>query len=101
MIAPAKPRCSASYMQAQPAQDVSALLRVRTGGDDKALDRLLPVLYRSFTAPPEPIGGARRLDPDLLPFARVSTNVKQDEIASDPDTRCRPPRTRARRRWWK
>ena len=32
-------------MQAQPAQDVTAILRAWTGGDERALDRLLPVLY--------------------------------------------------------
>ncbi len=35
-------------MQAQPAQDVTALLRAWTGGDEKALDRLLPVLYEEL-----------------------------------------------------
>ncbi|MBZ5621605.1 MAG: sigma-70 family RNA polymerase sigma factor [Acidobacteriia bacterium] len=32
-------------MQAQPTQDVTALLQAWTGGDENALDRLLPVLY--------------------------------------------------------
>jgi RNA polymerase sigma factor (TIGR02999 family) len=35
-------------MQAQPTQDVTALLRAWTGGDRKALDRLLPVLYEEL-----------------------------------------------------
>jgi len=35
-------------MQAQPTQDVTALLRAWTGGDQKALDRLLPVLYEEL-----------------------------------------------------
>jgi RNA polymerase sigma-70 factor (ECF subfamily) len=35
-------------LQAQPAQDVTALLRAWTGGDEKALDRLLPVLYEEL-----------------------------------------------------
>lgn len=35
-------------MQAQPTQDVTALLRAWTGGDEKALDRLLPVLYEEL-----------------------------------------------------
>ena len=35
-------------MQAQPAQDVTAILRAWTGGDDKALDRLPPVLYQEL-----------------------------------------------------
>jgi RNA polymerase sigma-70 factor (ECF subfamily) len=35
-------------MQAQPAQDVTAILRAWTGGDEKALDRLLPVLYEEL-----------------------------------------------------
>ena len=35
-------------MQAQPGQDVTALLRAWTGGDEKALDRLLPVLYEEL-----------------------------------------------------
>lgn len=35
-------------MQAQPAPDVTALLRAWTGGDQKALDRLLPVLYEEL-----------------------------------------------------
>ena len=35
-------------MQAQPAQDVTAILRAWTGGDDKALDRLLPVVYQEL-----------------------------------------------------
>jgi RNA polymerase sigma-70 factor, ECF subfamily len=35
-------------MQAQPTPDVTALLRAWTGGDEKALDRLLPVLYQEL-----------------------------------------------------
>jgi hypothetical protein len=35
-------------MQAQPTQDVTALLRAWTGGDEEALDRLLPVLYEEL-----------------------------------------------------
>jgi RNA polymerase sigma-70 factor, ECF subfamily len=35
-------------MQAQPAQDVTAILRAWTGGDERALDRLLPVLYEEL-----------------------------------------------------
>ena len=35
-------------MQAQTAQDVTALLRAWTRGDEKALDRLLPVLYEEL-----------------------------------------------------
>ena len=35
-------------MQAQPTQDVTALLRAWTGGDAEALDRLLPVLYEEL-----------------------------------------------------
>jgi RNA polymerase sigma-70 factor (ECF subfamily) len=35
-------------MQAQPTQDVTALLRAWTGGDEQALDRLLPVLYEEL-----------------------------------------------------
>jgi RNA polymerase sigma-70 factor (ECF subfamily) len=35
-------------MQAQPTQDVTALLRAWTGGDERALDRLLPVLYEEL-----------------------------------------------------
>jgi RNA polymerase sigma-70 factor (ECF subfamily) len=35
-------------LQAQPGQDVTALLRAWTGGDEKALDRLLPVLYEEL-----------------------------------------------------
>jgi RNA polymerase sigma-70 factor (ECF subfamily) len=38
-------RLSASHMQLQPAQDVTAILRAWSGGDERALDRLLPVLY--------------------------------------------------------
>jgi RNA polymerase sigma factor (TIGR02999 family) len=40
--------CVASHMQAQPAQDVTAILRAWTGGDERALDRLLPVLYEEL-----------------------------------------------------
>jgi RNA polymerase sigma-70 factor (ECF subfamily) len=35
-------------MQAQPAQDVTAILRAWTGGDERAIDRLLPVLYEEL-----------------------------------------------------
>jgi RNA polymerase sigma factor (TIGR02999 family) len=35
-------------MQAQPAQDVTAILRAWTGGDERALDRLLPVLHEEL-----------------------------------------------------
>jgi len=35
-------------MQAQPAHDVTALLRAWTGGDEKALDKFLPVLYEEL-----------------------------------------------------
>jgi RNA polymerase sigma-70 factor (ECF subfamily) len=35
-------------MPAHPTQDVTALLRAWTGGDEKALDRLLPVLYEEL-----------------------------------------------------
>ena len=35
-------------MQPQPTHDVTALLRAWTGGDEKALDRLLPVLYEEL-----------------------------------------------------
>ena len=35
-------------MQAQPTQDVTALLRAWTGGEEKAFDRLLPVLYEEL-----------------------------------------------------
>jgi RNA polymerase sigma factor (TIGR02999 family) len=35
-------------MQAQPTQDVTELLRAWTGGDERALDRLLPVLYEEL-----------------------------------------------------
>ena len=35
-------------MQAQPAPDVTAILRAWTGGDERALDRLLPVLYEEL-----------------------------------------------------
>src|SRR5579864_2427989 len=40
--------CAASHMQAPPTQDVTALLRAWTGGEEKALDRLLPVLYEEL-----------------------------------------------------
>jgi RNA polymerase sigma-70 factor (ECF subfamily) len=35
-------------MPAHPTQDVTALLRAWTGGDEKALDHLLPVLYEEL-----------------------------------------------------
>jgi RNA polymerase sigma-70 factor, ECF subfamily len=35
-------------MQVQPTQDVTALLRAWSAGDEKALDRLLPVLYEEL-----------------------------------------------------
>jgi RNA polymerase sigma factor (TIGR02999 family) len=35
-------------MPAEPTQDVTALLRAWTAGDQKALDRLLPVLYEEL-----------------------------------------------------
>ena len=35
-------------MPAQPTQDVTALLQAWTGGDEEALDRLLPVLYEEL-----------------------------------------------------
>jgi RNA polymerase sigma-70 factor (ECF subfamily) len=35
-------------VQAQPAQDVSAILRAWTGGDERDLDRLLPVLHEEL-----------------------------------------------------
>ena len=35
-------------MKAEPTQDVTALLQAWTGGDEKAFDRLMPVLYEEL-----------------------------------------------------
>jgi RNA polymerase sigma-70 factor (ECF subfamily) len=35
-------------MQPQPAQDVTAILQAWTGGDERALDRLLSVLHEEL-----------------------------------------------------